>query len=1177
MSRRLWQCAGWILRAWSAAAALLPLAALGADERCEPMLEHAPALLELSIQLHGSQVETRLLPALQAAQAILLVRERGIDVVLAVKDSAGRIVGRADNPIRRTGIQRIVLPTSGSNYVAEVTGKAQEPAGVGGLVELRLVGLTSPPGDSICIELQRALAAADAAYAEGQSRSLEGSGESSGSAAESYKVAANSYERAATRSAQASAGQLAAQSQHAAAAALYQDVQDWESAFEWAQRADAAYSTLSLAYERARAAAIAAAALMEMDGSETRSPVISADTALVRARHMLGEIAAFHAKRGEAYEEALALNNIGLTYYLQDAFEKAIQVFQRALPLFEKSGETFRRSLTLQNVALSEVELGRIPEARAHYAQALRNISRRDNPKVFALIANNQALCDRLSGRPDAALREYAEALSTAKGSQDAYAEGVSLEGIAGVYDALGDHDLALDFYRQALALHGSKLDVRGRVIALRSIADILRERGDATAALRMHQEALALASAPSMKARITLQLVRDNEALRDDRAALKLVESLPDIAASDNELRARALLERARLRERAGESARAETDVRQALEAALRADSLLDEFQSWVTLAGFMRARGLTAQALSMLDRALKVAEGIRLQSANPELRATLLQPLRPATDMVVSLLAHQYFESATESKSRAGIAMRALMAAEQTRARALADLQNLEMSAPGVPADLARERESVYRTLAAEHAQLEASIEESGPGSRRVEALRAKIAVLRESAHQIDAQIAAAVGAPAAHGKRRGGLDLSLIPNDMAIIEYWLGAEEAYAWVLTRTGVELFTLGSSRPINEAALAFHTALRGFGSVPRSERISLAVRLYELVLAPLGERALERKTLVFAADGALHYIPFAALAKRDGSGVSFLVTRDTAVTPSAALLLQGRRRYEAPPDPPRMLLVADPVYTADDPRIVAAAPGSTSTAAAPLPVLRGAQASGRLARLTGTAQEARTIESLLNPQTVDQLEGFDATRDNLLGADLQRYRHVHIGSHAISDSEIPQLSAFILSTVDRQGRPIEGHVFAADLMSKHFRADTVVLSGCDTALGKNLLGEGLIGLRYVVLARGARSVVASLWQVPDQPAARLISRFYGAMLREHESVPRALADAMRAAQLEHGYTDPALWAAFTATIGDLDWYPINSTTSGDTPPVTSGGPEHGKARLGTNLDHRGGD
>ena len=1143
-----------MLRALSATPVLLPIAALAATDRCDPMLEHQPALFDVSIRLHGSQVETRPLPNLPGAQSLLLAREQGVDVVLAVKDAAGRIVSLADSPIRRTGVQRVVLPSSASNYVAEVTGKAQEPARMSGLVELRLIRVTPHAPDSVCVDLQRALATADAAYAEGRRRSLEGSGASSGSAAESYRTAVNSYERAAARSEQVAAAELAAQAQHAAAAALYQDVEDWEAAFEWAQRAAAAYANLSLPYERARAQALAAAALMEMGGGESEASVSAAGGALARARHMLGGIAAFHAKRGDTYDEALALNNTGLTYYLQDAFEQAIRVYRQALSLFEKSGDSFRRSVTLQNIALAEVELGRLREASSHYAQALRNISRRDNPKLFAIVAENEALCDRLSGRPDAALREYAEALSTAKDSQDAYAEAVSLEGIAGVYDVMGDRDLALDFYRQALAKQDPKVDVRGRVISLRSIANILRERGDAASALRMHQEALALAPVPSMKARITLQLVRDHEALHDDDAALKLVQRLPAGAGSDNELRARALLERARVRHRSGDIAQADSDARRAIDSAQRADSPLDEFQSWVTLAGFMRERGATGQALGALDRALKLAEGIRLESANPELRATLLEPLRPATDMTVSLLAHQYLDSPAQSRSRAGIAMRALMAAEQARARALADLQNLDMSAPGVPVGLARQRESIYRTLAAQREQMEEHIEESGPDSRHVEALRSGIAVLRERAHQIDAQIAAAVGASVAQAERSRGLDLSLIPDDVAIIEYWLGEEEAYAWVLTSTGVELFPLGASSAINEAALAFHAALRGFGSVPLSERISLALRLYQLVLEPLGERALDRKTLVFAADGALHYIPFAALAKRGASGVSFLVTHDTAVTASAALLLRRRVPNELQPAP-RMLLVADPVYGLEDPRFAATAPGPAHSAAAPTPDLRGIHAGEHPSRLTGTAAEAQLLASLVSPQTLDRLQGFDATRDNLLGVDLRRYRLVHIGSHAISDSEIPQLSALILSTVDRQGHQIEGHVFAADLLSKQFRADTVVLSGCETALGKSVLGEGLIGLRYVVLARGARSVVASLWQVSDRSTAQLMSHFYGSMLRKHESVPAALADAMRAL-LDEGRTDPALWGGFTATIGDLDWHPLDSNTSGGTSPMT---------------------
>jgi CHAT domain-containing protein len=166
--------------------------------------------------------------------------------------------------------------------------------------------------------------------------------------------------------------------------------------------------------------------------------------------------------------------------------------------------------------------------------------------------------------------------------------------------------------------------------------------------------------------------------------------------------------------------------------------------------------------------------------------------------------------------------------------------------------------------------------------------------------------------------------------------------------------------------------------------------------------------------------------------------------------------------------------------------------------------------------------------------SVDRLEGFAATRDRFLSAGLERYRFIHIATHAVADAEVPQASALILSRFDKNARPLDGNVLAADFMLFQLNAQTVVLSACDTALGRNVDGEGLIGLRYVVLARGAQSVVSSLWPVADRATEEVMSKFYPLLLRG-APVESALAEAMRT-MIEGPLSDPAWWSGFALTL-----------------------------------------
>jgi CHAT domain-containing protein len=214
---------------------------------------------------------------------------------------------------------------------------------------------------------------------------------------------------------------------------------------------------------------------------------------------------------------------------------------------------------------------------------------------------------------------------------------------------------------------------------------------------------------------------------------------------------------------------------------------------------------------------------------------------------------------------------------------------------------------------------------------------------------------------------------------------------------------------------------------------------------------------------------------------------------------------------------------------------------STSSPANPtsMDLFRSAESSAHLQRLPGATREADAIAALLPVNSMDRLEGLSANREQFLGTKLDHYRFIHVASHATSDSEIPQASALILSTIDQTGQQIDGRVLAADFMGVRLRADAVVLSGCDTALGRSVAGEGLVGLQYVTLARGARSVVSSLWPALDQVTADLMVRFYSSLLHQNSSIISSWSSATRAMLPGH-YADPGTWGTFMLTLSHID-------------------------------------
>jgi CHAT domain-containing protein len=150
----------------------------------------------------------------------------------------------------------------------------------------------------------------------------------------------------------------------------------------------------------------------------------------------------------------------------------------------------------------------------------------------------------------------------------------------------------------------------------------------------------------------------------------------------------------------------------------------------------------------------------------------------------------------------------------------------------------------------------------------------------------------------------------------------------------------------------------------------------------------------------------------------------------------------------------------------------------------------------------------------------------------VLSGALARYRIVHFATHGILDTAHPELSGLALSGVDRQGRPVAGFLGAHEIYRLRLPADVVVLSGCETALGREIRGEGLVGLTRAFLHAGARRVVVSLWPVQDQATAELMRRFYLGMLHRHLPPAAALRAAQAGLRDEPAWRDPYFWAGF---------------------------------------------
>ena len=1096
----------------------------------------SPSAVQGPVRLSGSESADAALAVAPGHTYLIRVQEQGNDARIELLDPDNGVIARADHPERRTGTRWLVTVAASPSLRVRATGK--EHAGASGSITAHTFDVAALQARPDCLAAFEALAAADDEYAAAGEVSRRSVG-SSVNTHEIFLRAAREYSIAEAAFAASGDRRLRGETALALAGIEYFDLQDWAQAADWAE---AAASTLTLEdqYRRARAEALLAASWIEIGSSRL----------LVQARHLLRQLAQFHLGRGETYDAGLQMTNIGLTYLNEGSFPECIAASARASHLFEALHETQRRAVARQNGALCLWGLGRLPEALRGFERALTDIGPEPYPLLYMAVITNTALADYALGHLDESLRLYDRALAFAEKIQNARFQAYCLYGIGVNYYALGDRQRARGFLERSLAIRTVAFDARGRTATLRALATLDAEQGRLERALAYDREALGLAIAPSAVARIRIQEAAHTAAGGHPQEAEALLdEVIATDAKRDPLVQGEALLQRAKVRRNAGHAREAISDLTLARGPLHEFGSVMEEFEADLELARALQQQGEPRGALEAVDRALAQSDAVRLQSANPELRAELQTPLRPAYDLRLDLLwdRYQLARSAGHEAEASALAAAAFGTADAARAHSFAELAARSYSPPvrqALTAEL-RRREELYRELAARRFALDARLERSESDDPGVQRLLADIAELRRQVDTVNTGIARRT---VAHGATlRTGLhapEVASLPGDTALLSYWLGSESAYAWVVSSGRMHWVRLTAPAAIAAQATAFHHSLTRLVDTPEERRLQEGRSLYTAIIGPLEPWLAGVRNWIVIPDGALDYVPFAALPMRDSAQASFVVLEHDVVVAPAAWMLA--RKGRAPQHAGRILIVADPVYGTDDPRL-AAAPTRASVArkaVAENTASVGRRSDGPAApqyqRLRFSAAEAAGISTQFPPAQVEELIGLDATRERLLALDWSQYRFIHIATHGVVDAQVPELSALILGSYDERGEVGDRAVRVADVSVKTLNAEVAVLSACDTALGTEVRTEGLVGLSSTMLARGAHTVVASLWPVPDRLGAQLMTEFYRHMLRDSMSPQEALGSAMRSMAGSAPSADPALWGAFQISVASLE-------------------------------------
>jgi tetratricopeptide (TPR) repeat protein len=791
-------------------------------------------------------------------------------------------------------------------------------------------------------------------------------------------------------------------------------------------------------------------------------------------------------------------NRLGWTRYVRSIFMDRVGHFDSALTEASSAAMIAKATHDPKLEARAYHAMGRIHSLSGRYRDALASNQRAleiENGYGATLRETSLELSElgidyRHLGRFTDAVAAYDSALRI--GRQLGNPEGIARVefNLATIRMATGESDEALTLLTDALGRAEQIGEVRGVAFIHGGLADLYFHARAYKAAREHFEKALAINRVAKLPygevqnlegiGRVDLAEGRAKEAIPTLHAALAFADSAPYGQ------------ERATTRAALARASAATGAKRQALAWADQAVQIADSLGDPATQLEARAARAVALEAARNNDAAAGYLSAIDLLES---WRGRLtLGDLR----MGVADSHLEVYEGAIRTLLRRGRTEEAFQVAERARARLL-----LELMAEHDVRNAQRSREDTLRQVLREKfaSREDATGTAAVAVDREIASLTRALDSLETAARASDARAGVVYPAPATIVELRAGL---LQPGRALLMFFW-GEHDVYGWWMTRESIRAAKLGSADSLSAMVEFLRGALSGSDAGPAWQ--PAAKRAFDRFVLPLAP--LPQREMLVVADGPLAYTPLETFI---GAGqVPWGASTRFIYGPSASVLLALQRSSPLGHWSRGVLAVGNPSRS----------PSTQATFAAE----REKSADSLLPDLPAATAEARSIASLLGG---DAITGSQATVARWLSLDPARYRYLHFATHTLFNDEHPQRTALMMA---------DGRLDLEGVRRLRLSSDLVTLSACETAIGQQLSGEGIIGLPHAFLEAGAHGVVMSLWRVSDQVAARYMEEFYGE-LRGGSSPADAML-AIRKSRIAAGGASahPSEWAPFVLVGG----------------------------------------
>lgn len=873
---------------------------------------------------------------------------------------------------------------------------------------------------------------------------------------------------------------------------------------------------------------------------------------------------------GDRFGQAQIYNNLGLVHSYMGSYPRSVENYEKAVPIWQELGRRDQEIISLINSANARAEMGDVEVARSHYQTVLdfsnAELARDKSPladvarryKPFAL--NGLGLVHDTWANTDSALIHYQEALELFRNNNDESAVADVLNNIGMVYAFLGDAAQAIAHFQQALAIREQDADKRATGITLSNLGYALTLDGRHDEAREQLTRALSLNTGTCDRRfeaytlqRLGMTYVGQNQPLKAVEEYKKALAIQREPSFGDRRGQAITLDKMAEAHFLSGQETEALKTYEKAIEHWKHVGDQQGQALSLFGIARIERARSNLANARDRAEEAIALVEKLRYRVTGHQLQMTYFAGKQDFYALAIDVRMQLYDAKKSPADLEAALAL-----SEKARARNLLNL--LADTDAELPKGISAEVGEKKRHLDLQISKLTQSLFRSrGIGVKEeIANIQRRLDAYLDEQDRLLASLKSSSD-PARQTQPLSAKEIQqLLDDNTLLLQFQLDDKRSHLWAVTRSGIDYHPLAGRAEIENTADQLYQSLIERHEPQRSGETELAAverqraatvrygksafELSRLILTGVAP-ALGKKRLVIVADGRLQFISFEALplpesvASNNGSQHLNLLSHNEIVYEPSASALAVVRRTHRPPPIKTVAVLADPVF--NEP-----ANGSPSALRGKDTRLPSDNAKEKLARslrdlgdeelplqrLEFSLNEANAIAAVAPRGSWMKAVGYKANRALATSPLLKQFRIVHFATHGIVNDRNPELSGIVLSMFNERGQPEDGYLTLRDIHNLDLPVNLVVVSACQTGIGKPVRGEGLIALTRGFMNAGAKSVVVSLWRVGDDTTAELMKRFYRHMLGKNNLSPAA---ALRKAKIEMSQEyHPYYWSGF---------------------------------------------